>query len=54
MPSRVDEHVKALDRRVTNPKVLAGKVAGTSEETARLFSSGRTLAEDATGPHLEE
>ena len=49
-PSRVDQHVKELDRPGTNPKVLAGEVAGTSEETAGLFGSGHTLAEDRTGP----
>ncbi len=52
--SRVDEHVRKLDRPGTDPKVLSGAVAGTSEETARLFDSGRTLAQDGTGPRREE
>jgi hypothetical protein len=52
--SRVDEHVRALAERIRNPRLLAGVVAGTSEETAALFNSGRTLAEDETGPRDED
>ncbi len=52
--SRVDLHVRELDRPGTNPKLLSGEVAGTSEETARLFGSGRTMAEDSTGPRRDE
>jgi hypothetical protein len=48
-PSRVDEHLHELAEKVRNPRELSGLVAGTSEETAALFHSGHTLAEDATG-----
>jgi hypothetical protein len=47
--SRVDWHAEALAEHCPNPRLLAGMVAGTSEETAALFNSGRTLAEDETG-----
>lgn len=51
--SREADHLQELERMTTDPKVLAGEVAGTSEETARLFNSGHTLAEDRTGPAEE-
>jgi hypothetical protein len=35
--SRVDRHLAELARTHPDPKDLAGKVAGTSEETAALF-----------------
>jgi hypothetical protein len=47
---RVEQHLRRLAEVVRNPRVLAGVVAGTSEETAALFNSGHTLAEDSTGP----
>jgi hypothetical protein len=47
--SRVDWHTEELAEHVPSPRQLAGIVAGTSEETAALFSSGRTLAADHTG-----
>ena len=48
--SRVDEHVRELAGLFRNPRELAGVIAGTSEETAALFSSGHSLASDNTGP----
>ena len=47
--SRVDAHAEELAERCPNPRLLTGMVAGTSEETAALFSSGHTLAADNTG-----
>jgi hypothetical protein len=47
--SRVDEHLKELAEVIRSPKELSGVVSGTSEETAALFNSGHTLAEDNTG-----
>lgn len=47
--SRVDEHVRELAEEFPDPRQLAGEIAGTSEETASLFNSGHTLAEDNTG-----
>jgi hypothetical protein len=51
--SRVDAHAKELAEHIPNPRQLAGMVAGTSEETAALFSSGHTLAADNTGERSE-
>jgi hypothetical protein len=51
--SRVDWHAEELAAHVPNPRQLAAIVAGTSEETAALFSSGRTLAADHTGETSE-
>jgi hypothetical protein len=53
MNSRVDAHAEELAKHCPNPRQLAGRVAGTSEETAALFSSGRTLAADSTGEGSE-
>ena len=47
--TRVEEHLRELAERIPNPRLLAGSIAGTSEETAALFNSGHTLAEDNTG-----
>ena len=51
--SRVDWHTAELAAHCPNPRQLAGIVAGTSEETAALFSSGHTLAADNTGEASE-
>jgi hypothetical protein len=39
---RVDQKLKDLARKTTQAKELADRIAGTSEETADLFSSGTT------------
>jgi hypothetical protein len=51
---RVEEHLKHLAEAVRSPRELSGIVAGTSEETAALFNSGHTLAEDNTGARDED
>jgi hypothetical protein len=51
--TRVEEHLRELAERIRNPRLLAGSIAGTSEETAALFNSGHTLADDNTGPREE-
>jgi hypothetical protein len=52
--SRVEHHLRELAGEVRTPRELAAVVAGTSEETASLFDSGHTLAEDNTGPHPQD
>ena len=51
---RVEEHLKDLAEVARSPKELSGIVAGTSEETAALFNSGHTLAQDNTGARDED
>jgi hypothetical protein len=40
--NRVDHKVKELARTDPSAKDLSGKLSGSSEETARLFHSGKT------------